>query len=351
VPFIFRLGLIAAVLALCGGVLYVGMNGIGMVVGGVGSTLAGFIDGVTATPTPRVSLAPITGAPSLEQPIEPYTSEATVDLIVTVPAGLAGDTVHHIRVYLTLPDQRATAIQDAALSTAAKTVIPVQLENGINDFTVTIVGPAGESDPSASVRYVLDTAAPKITITSPKDNATVNGGAVTIIGKTQARTTLLARNDANRSSIAGTAEADGSFKLSLALATGVNKITISGTDPAGNATEAVLSVRRGIGKLTVTLSASIYQIKHSKLPAPVTLSAALTDPDGQPLADVPITFTLSMPGIPTVTIDGKTDAEGKASFKTTIPKGADVGQGSATVLATSGDFGSTEDFTVISITP
>ena len=55
----------------------------------------------------------------------------------------------------------------------------------------------------------------------------------------------------------------------------------------------------------------------------MTLSATVTDPDGQPLAGADVTFTLSMPGIPTVTIDGKTDANGKASFKTTIPKGAD----------------------------
>ena len=44
----------------------------------------------------------------------------------------------------------------------------------------------------------------------------------------------MARNEANGSSIVGTAESDGSFKLSLALAGGVNKITIDGTDPAGN---------------------------------------------------------------------------------------------------------------------
>ena len=61
-----------------------------------------------------------------------------------------------------------------------------------------------------------------------------------------------------------------------------------------------------------------------------------------------MTFTLSMPGIPTITQDATTDARGKASFKTTIPKGADVGQGSATVLVST-DFGSTEDYTVITI--
>ena len=164
-----------------------------------------------------------------------------------------------------------------------------------------------------------------------------------------ARTTLLARNEANGSSIGATAGTDGTFTLDLALSTGVNKITITGTDPAGNVTVATLSVGRGSGKLTVSLSASTYQIKRSQLPAPVTLSATVTDPDGRALAGANVTFTLSMPGIPTVTIDGKTSASGQASFTTTIPKGASIGQGSATVLVTTDAFGSTEDFTVISI--
>ena len=62
-----------------------------------------------------------------------------------------------------------------------------------------------------------------------------------------------------------------------------------------------------------------------------------------------MTFTLSIPGMPTVTPDGTTSANGTATFKTTIPKGADLGQGSATVLVSSDEFGSTQDYTVITI--
>ena len=123
-PLIFRLGLIAAVLALGLGVIYVGTGGLGVVVGGIGSTLGGFVSGVTSTPSPRATIASITDPPSLQQPSEPYTSEPTVDLVVTVPAGLAGDQVRKIRVYLTLPDQAPTAIQEASISDAPKTVIP-----------------------------------------------------------------------------------------------------------------------------------------------------------------------------------------------------------------------------------
>jgi hypothetical protein len=304
---------------------------------------------VTSTPSPRPVVQVVSDPPSLEQPGEPYTSEPTADLVVTVPAGLAGSADHRIKVYLALPEQDPTPIQESPIAAATKTIIPVQLEKGINDFLVAIVGPGGESEKSAPARFVYDAVPPKITVTSPKNNATVNGKAVTIKGKTQARTTLLARNDASGSSIAGTAGADGTFALSLALSPGVNTIVITGTDPAGNVSEVDLNVKRGAGRLTAKLTASDYQIKRSRLPEPVTLSATVTDPDGQPLADADVTFTLSMPGIPTVTIDGKTSADGKATFSTTIPKGADLGQGSATVLVTSKDFGSTEDYTVISI--
>ena len=345
-----RIALVFGVVFLGALVLYVGIGGLGMVARGVSSTLGGFVSDVTSTPSPKATLAVVSDSPTLAQPDEPYTSQATVDLVVTPPPGLAGSTDHRIKIYLTLPDQPPTAIAEVEIANAPQTVIPVDLEKGINDFSVAIVGPGGESDPSAVVRYVFDDSPPKITITSPKKNATVNGKAVTIKGKTQARTTLLAHNAANGSSIAGTAEADGTFTISVALAPGVNTITIDGTDPAGNQAEATITVKRGAGKLTASLSASTYRIKRSQLPEPVTLSVTVKDPDGKALAGAAVTFTLSMPGIPTVTLDATTNSSGKASFTTTIPKGAYVGQGSATALVTTDTFGSTEDFTVITIT-
>lgn len=349
-PFVIRLAMAVAIVALGLGVLYLAVGGLGKVAGGIGSTLSGFVTDVTSTPSPRPSDLVPADPPSIEQPTEPYTSEGTADLSVTVPPTLEGDKNHRLRVYLTLPDQRPSPIQEAAIADGPKTIIPVELTKGINDFTVTIFGPEGESEQSVAVRYVFDAAPPKLTVTSPKKNAVVNGKAVIIKGKTQARTTLLARNDANGSTIAATAAADGTFSLSLALSGGVNKITITGTDPAGNVASTTISVRRGSGKLTVQLTASTYRIKRSQLPEPVTLTATVTDPDGKPLAGADVTFTLSMPGIPTVSIDTTTSASGKATFQTTVPKGADAGQGSATVLISADNLGSAQDFTVITIT-
>ena len=348
-PVYWRIALVFAVVFLGAIVLYAGVGGVGMLARGVGSTLGGFVSNVTSTPSPKATIAVVSDSPSLIQPEEPYTAVGTVDLVVSVPPGLEGSSDHRIKIYLTLPDQAPTAIAEVEIADAPRTVIPVELAKGTNDFTVSIVGPGGESDPSAVVRYVFDSVPPKYTITSPKNNSIVNGKAVKITGKTQARTTLLARNAANGSQVAGTAGADGTFQLSLSLATGVNKITITGTDPAGNESETTLTVRRGSGKLTASLTSSDYRIKRKELPKALTLSVTVTDPNGLVVADTDVTFTLSIPGIETVTSDVKTNASGKATFKTTVPKGAELGQGNATVLVTTADFGSTQDFTVITI--
>ena len=349
VPRIIGIALVAAVLALSGGVLVFAASGFGIAVGGIGSTLTGFVAGVTSTPVPKATLAAIGDPPSLAQPAEPYTAEATVDLVVTVPASLAGDPNHRIRVYLTLPDQTPTAIQETPLAATAKTIIPVRLEKGINDFMVSIVGPSGESDTSAVVRYVLDDVKPKVTITSPKNNVVVNGPAVVVIGKTQARTTLLARNDASGSSVAATTGSDGTFKLSLALSPGVNDIAITATDPAGNITETSLSVRRGTGKLEVKLTTSTSRIRRSSLPEPVTLRAKVTDPDGLPLAGANITFVLTPHGVGPVSINLRTSPDGTVSWTTMVSNSADIGDGLAVVMVSTSEFGPATDRKVIRI--
>jgi hypothetical protein len=350
-PIVAKVGLIVAIALLGVTVLYLGAGGLGGMVGGIGTSLGGFITSITEAPTPKPSVIAVSDPPTLQQPEEPYTAEATVDLIVTVPSDVVGDPDSRIRVYLALKDQAPTAIQDAPLATTPQTVIPVELTKGINDFSVTIVGPGGESDPSPMVRYVLDQAAAKITIYSPEEGAVVNGATVEISGKTQARATLLARNAANGSSISGTAGTDGLFTIDLPISTGTNEITITGTDPAGNVKELVLTVRRGSGKLTAVLGASAYQFSLAKLPRDLTLTAAVSDPDGRPLVGADITFTLSIPGIPTVTQDMQTDEQGRATFTTSVPKGADPGQGSAAILLSSEEFGSAQDYTVITIEP
>jgi Glucodextranase, domain B len=341
-----------AVVALGAGVLYVAVGGLRTVAGGLGSTLTGFVHDVTATPTPAPTVLTVSDTPLLEAPAEPYTSSSKIDLVVTVPAAMVGSTDSRIRVYLQLKDQPQTLVSEVPIAeTGAKNIIPMELEKGINDFLVSIIGPGGESDYSPIVRYVLDTSKPKITVTSPKDNAKVNRKSVEIKGKVQGRSTLIARNSDNDSSITATAEGDGTFTLKMGLKTGLNHITITATDPAGNVAEKAITIRRGTGKLSASISASDYRISRKSLPEGIRLVCSVTDPDGAALKGADVTITLSVPGISTITSDGTTNGNGRYAFETTIPKGGvDPGQGNATCLVTASGLGSTQDFTAITIT-
>jgi len=349
IPLIGRLALGAGVLGVAGLVLYVGAGGLGMVAGALSGTITTFVHGVTATPVPLTTPPTVPEAPSIESPAEPYTNQSQVDLTVTVPSRLAGNPDYVVRVYLALKDQAPAPIDEKPLAPTPRMFIPVTLTAGINDFSVTLVGPAGESESSPLARWVLDTDAPSIRLTSPKDGALINRKAVTLEGRTQGRSTINARNTRTGDSIGGTAAADGTFALSLPVTTGSNPIRLTVTDPAGNTKTLDLTIRRGSGRLRASLSASAYSISQKSLPSEIRLVVLVDDPDGVPLEGAKVTFTLSIPGIKTVTGDAVTDADGQASFLTRIPKGASRGGGTAGVLVRTTEFGRTTDETVITI--
>jgi hypothetical protein len=349
IPLIGRIALALGILGVGVGVIYLGAGGLGTVAGAVGSTFSDFIEGVTATPVPAPTPVVTSQAPSIESPTEPYTNQESVDLVVIVPSDLAGDPDHRLRVYLALKDQAPTPIQEAALGAGQRTIIPVTLTKGTNDFSVTIVGPGGESESSPLVRWVLDLTKPPIRLSAPRNEAVINRKAVTLEGRTQGRTTLIVRNQETGDSVSGTAANDGTFKLTLPITKGSNPIKITATDPAGNVNQTELLVTRGSGRLRASLSASTYTVKQSDLPLAIRLTVTVDDPDGKPLAGARVTFTLSIPGIKTVTEDGTTDSNGRAIFETTIPRGATRAPGNAAVLVRTDDFGQTTDEAAITI--
>lgn len=349
-PFLTRLLLVVVVGALGITVFMTATGGLGRIVGAFGATVGGAFAGLTATATPRATLAIVSDSPLITPPDEPYTNQATVDLVMSLPPDTVGKPDATVRVYLALPEQKPAPILEQAVGATPTLVVPdVELTPGRNDFTATLVGPAGESDPSPVVTWVLDTDPPAISIGSPKEGQTINRAAVTVTGKTQPRSTLVARNEANAASVTGEAASDGTFELAIPLGTGTNGITIISTDPAGNVNEVVVAVRRGTGKLTAALSAAPFRLSRARLPDPLQLAAVVTDPDGRPLEGAQVTFTLSIPGIQVVTSDAETGGDGRAVFRTTVPRGAAVGDGLATVLVRTDEFGDTTDRTIVKI--
>lgn len=348
-PLPARILLAIAVVALGGAVFLTATGGLGSIVGSLGASFAGFVDDLTATPTPSSTPIVVADAPVIATPAEPYTNQPRVDLQVTVPNEVAGDIGVNVRVYLALEGQTPAPIAEMPVGQTIRLVVPVDLTPGRNDFSATIVEAGLESESSPVVTYILDTEPPTFTLSSPTNGQTVNRANVAITGTTQPRTTILARNEANGTSITGLSAADGSFTLDLPLEPGPNGIRLSGTDPAGNAGEVIVSVVRGSGVLTATLTASAYRISAASMPVSLQVNVLVTNPDGAPLEGATVTFSLTVPGIPPIAKEATTAGDGRATFTTTLPTGVTTGAGLATVLVATADFGTTSAQRTITI--
>jgi hypothetical protein len=347
----FRLLFAVAVVALGAGVLFIANGGVGRAAAFLGSSLAGFVDNLAATPAPSAAPVVVASAPVLTSPEEPYTNQPTVDLAGRVPENLVGRQGYVIRIYVAIGDQAPGEVAELPLGDQVTFVVAgVGLSEGTNTFTATISGPAGESAASPGVAYVLDTASPTIKISSPKDGGIVNAKSVEVKGKTQARSSLELTNATTGASVIGAADVSGAFSLIIPISAGVNQLSLTSTDPAGNAKTSTLSVRKGSGALTARLTASVTSIKASRLPETVQVFLALTDPDGQPVAGAQATFSLAAPNVPIISKTIQTDGSGRAVFTTTIPKGAARGQCKVTVIVHTADFGDTNALTIIAIT-
>ena len=347
----FRLLFAIGVLSLGGGVLFAATGGLGKAAEAIGSTFAGFVNDLTATPMPSTPPLAESTTPLLDEPSEPYTNQPTIDLVGSIPDELVGTANGRIRVYVALGDQDPGVVTQIPIGRTPRFIVPgITLIEGTNAFTATIVGPGGESDPSPVVTYVYDATKPRITLASPKDGAVVNATSVQLVGRTQPRSQLRVRNATTGASASGQADASGNYSVILAIGEGTNDIGITAVDPAGNENHLVLAVRYGTGALSASLSGSASQVKLSSLPARTQLTVVVSDPDGRPLEGARVTFTLAAPNVTAIaspTIE--TGGDGTATWSTWIPKGAKTGQVSTTVIVQTSQFGETTDRMVMTI--
>jgi hypothetical protein len=348
----FRLLMGIALAALGVGVLLIASGGLGRVAGFVGTAFDGFVTDLTKTPVPSAPDLVAVDAPTLEAPDEPYTNVAKLDLVGTVPAAAAGQPDIRLRIYVALgKGVPGLAVETAVPQATQHFTVPVTLSNGMNTFTATIIGPTTvESPQSAAVIFILDTTKPKITISAPKANAIVNARTAQVTGTTQGRSTLNLHNLTTNATVTGAADEKGAFSIGVPIGTGTNKIQVTATDPAGNVNSTTVTVRHGSGGLTANLTVPFFQVKLGQLPKSVTLFVTVTDPDGRALQGANVTFTLAVPGVSPITSSTVvTSNTGKASFTTTIPKGATTGTCSVTVIVSTTKFGNTTDQTAITI--
>lgn len=325
-----------------GPVVDAAVHGFGDLIASVGTV----IGSPEPTVTPAVAAAPVIVAPD-----EPYTRAKSVSVTVQIPPEVVGKAGYSVRLWITVPDSQPADVADAQVGQTSTMVIPqVPLSKGRNDIQASIVGPGGESERSAIATWIRDTSKPKLTIISPKDNATTTRNAIRIKGSTQPSSTVHVRNNSNGDSATVDADADGLFQARITLAAGTNSIGVTTTDPAGNSNDTTITIRKGAGKLVVSLAASRYTFNSLKLPRSLKLTVVVTDPDGNLASGATALFTVTVPGLqPIVSPELTTGSDGSATFSVTIPNGAMAGSGLATVLVTTTDFGQGTDRQALTI--
>lgn len=341
-PLPARLLLSASVAILGVAVFLTATGGIGPLVASIGNSFGSAFSRLVATPNPSPTEVIATDSPIIAAPDQPYTNQATATLHITVPAAVVG-TSATVRVYVALQGLSLTPVGEVAVGSTTQVQIQVALTKGSNAFSATIVKDGVESAQAPVVTIVLDQDPPKVTITSPKDGASISGPTVTITGTTQASSDLLAHNAANGTSVSGTADANGKFSLTLPIEQGANAIDIRATDPAGNQTTVTLTVKQGSGQIQASLSASSYQISVSHPPSSLQLRVLVTDPTGAALSEATATFTVQIPGLAPISNTVTTDGSGNAIFTISLVGPMKTGNGLATVLVSFPGVGNTTD--------
>ena len=338
--------------------------GAGLMAGLIGGIAGAFGDAMSGITSEAPATAPPSGVtldtPVLDAPINAgFTNQQSIPIQGTVPAGSVGKTGYSVHVYLkgkTGPQQQVANV--AVGGTTRFITSPIKLTEGENTFSATLVTPSGEGQTSPSVTYILDTAPPKIAVSSPAAGAKVSTATVSIAGSCDAGATVAIRNEqapggaldlGTESRLvgqhvggaawqkgqrhAGMQHTYGRFNLTVPVVAGSNSIDLTATDQAGNTTSISVTINRDYGQLAAHLTAAPSKFASSSQTT-LKLTLYATSFNGGPLANAKVTFTVMIQGLgPIVSPELTTDATGTATWQVAI-SGATPGIGQASVLVT-----------------
>lgn len=310
-------GLLSLVL----GIVLLALGPLGQLAGQLGLT------GPSPLPTPGATTPGPPDPPRLITPAIAATGEPRWDLTVALPPEIVGRKGYRIRVFVDGEQARQARVPRA---TETFVVTDVPLERGWNTLTASLLGPLGEGPRSSAARVLYDAEPAPLTIEAPRDGQVINAEEVVVRGNTQADSTITVRNERTGKVARGSAE-DGRFKIKVEMGPRVNRLTVEVIDPGGHKTTRRLRVKKGDGKLSARLTISAALISADALPRSVTLRVAVRDPDGRPVNDARVVFSISPPGLPTSTYEAVT-RKGDAVWPVVITDQAIAGDGLATVL-------------------
>ncbi len=239
---------------------------------------------ITASPLSRAVITP--ASPNGKAGY--YTVTPTVTLSATSPAN-ANPTVYYY-----IDNNQAVKYTSKAIA----------IPDGMHTLHFYAIDSQGRKElPENVIQFKVDTVKPVITITSPQNNATINGNSAVIHGMTEKGTAVTINGNSIPIST------NGSFQF-LATGEGSTTYTIKAVDLAGNENES---------KLTV-----IFNKLAPANPPKLTVSAPA---DGTTLYQTPVVVQGQTDKDATVTINGKdatVQADGSFTASIIVPQGENI---------------------------
>lgn len=279
----------------------------------------------TPTPTPAPVLA---AAPELLPPSATLTNEPSITLDARLLEDLPRDEFR-LRVYVNGDLER-----ERRLPRRQQFSLAVALVEGPNSITLAVSGAGGESLHSAPVEVTRDSRAPAISGLEPASGTTVYAERATLRGTTEPGATLRVLNQATGSASTRVVGEDGAIEVAVDLVLGANELVLETRDAAGNEARAAVSLERREGAPTVELTLSRTSLTLAGLPTSISLRADVLEAGGAPVDGAEVTFSLSPPGVPTLTYNATTVAGVARWPSVRISDAATAGDGLATVLVT-----------------
>ena len=342
-PLVPRTLLALSVALLAGGAFLVASGGIGPALTTLAAGFSSAFARLGATPIPSQTYLPPTDSPRIAAPEQPFTNQATVDMVVSVPIELIGDPTARIRFYLALegsgvrPGLRRQRREDQPDDR------PVRPDAGPQRHLRNPHPGTEESEQSPVVTWILDLDPPKITVSSPKDGACDPGPR----GHDQGHDP--GRHDPDRPKrrqwdVHQRGVGQGRVvRVRPAACVGQQHHPHRGDRPGRQRRrddpDAAPGLRRH-GRQPERLDEPDLGVEAS---GSLQLVVVVTDPTGTPLGGATAFFTLQLPGLAPISNEVVTSTDGRAVFTTPLVGTLTPGGGIATVLVTHALYGQATD--------
>ena len=274
----------------------------------------------------------------------------TPTVTITTPAQGTLFSTGPITVAGTVDDATATVVVDgvtASVSNGTFSAVGVGLREGLNIITASGTSGSGAVG-SGSVSVLLDTTAPRLLIQAPADGSVLTAAQVPVAGMVNDIVSGTVNAEQVTVTVNGidASVANRSFFVpEVLLVRGVNTIRAVARDRAGNerVAEIHVTLRDTSGAQVITRVSGDGQTAAIGGDLGEPLVAQLLDANGQPVADRPVTFTvtrsdgvLSTFGAEGQQLTVQSDSSGLAALRFRV--GSRVGAGINEVVATSPGF-------------